>query len=329
MSGIFGRKITSVIQIQSAFATFPSSGTWYPISAYERSEGETNPLENDPLLGRTGQHNGRDPQATAPGLPSGGGQSQVPMCLREHGFILTGLLGAPETSGSSPNYTHVFESGKDDLAYLAYSKKLADDWFKRGRGWCFNTYAINLAKEAGYPRATLGSMLRDEADGSSEVTGTIATAFTLLRPPSVKCFAKYNGVAAPFTQLSFNFSNQLQPNGEFNGLEYPNGFDADDVQLSASFTARVVDDAWEQIAIAKTAAPIEFGWAIDANKSITFRLPAARIARTPLSANAPGRLFKSYDVVPEQTDSEPALTVTLKNDVSGYPPPPPPPPPPP
>lgn len=327
MPAIFGRAVTGVYQFQSAFETFPSGGSWWPLSAYERSDGEQRGREADPLLGR-GFYNNRDPVASAPALPQGGGQIVVPLCLREFGFWLRAMLGDPVTSGSSPNFTHVFESGKDSIPYLAQSKFLATGIYRRARGLQVNTLNLSLEKGSGYPRATLGVVLRDEAKNASAPTGTIEDAYTLLRVPAAKPFAKYEGSAAAVTNFTFNYSNQLEPNNEFNNSEYPAGFDPGDATLGGSFTIRYTDTTWDDLADAETAGKFEFGWELNANQSITFELPNARVARAPLSINSPGRLTTTYDVLPEQDDDEPALKVTLKTDVDDYPPSPPPPPPP-
>lgn len=329
MPAIFGRSVTGHYQFQAAFDTFPSTGSWWALDAYDRSDGETRGREDDPLLGRGGAHNKRDPMASAPVLPNGAGQLIVPMCLRQIGFWLRSMLGDPVTSGTTPNYTHVFESGKDSLPYLAQSKFLAAGMYRRTRGLIVNTMALSLEKASGYPRATLGVMLRDEAKNAAAPSGTIEDPFTLLRVPAAKPYAKYNGAAAAVTAFSFNYSNQLAPNNEFNNSEYPNGFDPEDVQLGASFTIRYTDTTWDDLADAETPGVFNFGWELNANQSIDFKLPVARVARQPLPINSPGRVTQTYNVTPEQDSDDAALVVTLKNDVNGYPPSPPPPPPPP
>jgi hypothetical protein len=330
MTAIFGRGVTFVAQLQALSnfaATFPASGTWATLAAYEHSEGETRGKEADPLLGQ-GFYNGRDPLAAAPSLPDGGGQIQVPVCLRQFGYWLSLIFGAPVTTGG-PNYVHTFESGKDTLQCMAYSKTLVPgSLYRRGRGLMIDTLAFNLTKESGYPRATLGAKLRDEVKATSAVSGTVDPALTLLRVPNAKPYVKRNGSAAPVTALSFNYGNQLERFDPLNGTEYPDVFDPGDATLGGSFTVRYEDATYDDLADADTAQPWSFGWAIDSNNSLDFTLNAVRISRQPLPVSGPGRLLATYTLLPEQTGGAPAVTATLKNDVSGYPPPPPPPPPP-
>jgi hypothetical protein len=322
---IFGSGVSAVYQFQSAFSTFPAAGTWYPLSAYERSDGETKPREIDPLLGRQG-YNKRDPEASAPALPQGGGQIQAPVCLREIGFWLTACFGAPVTTGVGP-YTHVWESGKDALVYLAQSKKLSNTWYERARGLCVNTLAFNLQKEAGYPRATLGMLLRDTVKDTVEATGTIASPFSLLRVPAARPFVKRNAVAAPTTAFTFNYSNQLERYDPLNGTEYPDAFDPGDSQVSGSFTVRLEDATFDDLAEAETKQPWEFGWLLDdglgvgSDASLTIALNNLAIDKSPKSIAGRGRLFHTYNWTAEQDVDSPAVTVTLVNDVGGYPPP--------
>ncbi len=340
MTGIFGRGVSAVVQVQSDFATLPTSGIWYPTTAYERSDGETRPREVDPLLGVSGYHNERDPIGSAPTLSQGGGQIVPPLDLREIPLWLIATFGMPATEEVEEGvYLHTFESGKPELAYLAQSKKLADGWYEHTRGLCVNTFAINLAKGSGYPRVTLGTMLRDAAKSASQVSGTIADPFEPLRPPASRPFVERNGASALTTDLTFNYSNQLE---RFDGLkkegeesEYPDAFDPGDSLPSGSFSVRLQDSTFDDLADADTAQPWKFGWrvpnAFGTGVHGVFRVTVhnLKIDRAPKPINTPGRLTTTYNYQAEQNSEGPAVTVEVVNDVEGYPPPPPPPPPPP
>lgn len=327
---IFGSGVSAVYQVQTQFGTFPSSGSWRPLSAYDRSDGKTKPREIDPLLGRQG-HNKRDPEASAPGLVQGGGQIIVPICLREFGYWLTATFGAPETEEATGVFTHVWESGKESPVYLAQSKRLKSDWYERTRGLFVNTMGINITKEAGYPRATLGTLLRDVAKATSEATGTIEDAFDLLRPAAARPFVSRNGGAAPTTAFTFNYGNQaerydpLKPLGQES--EYPDGYDLGDSQITGSFTVRLEDATFDDLAEADTKEPWAFGWRVNnglgvgSHATLTCEIANASIDQSPKAVNTRGRLFHTYNWTAEQTADAPAVKWTLVNDVEGYPPP--------
>ncbi|HYD87113.1 MAG TPA: phage tail tube protein [Vitreimonas sp.] len=331
---IRGSGVTSVFQFLAAFdSDFPSTGIWYPLSAYTRSDGKSKGRETDQLLGRGG-HNNRDPEASAPTLSEGGGPVRVPACLREFGFWLTVLLGAPETTGSGP-YTHVWESGKEDLKYLAQSKRFTDTWYERTRGLVADTLAINLEKKAGFDGFDLNLMLLDVTKAGVQASGTIADPFELLRVPASMPFVKRNGVAAPTTAFSLNYANGLERYDPLNGNEFPAALDPGEATIGGSFTVRLADATFDDLAEAETKEPWQFGWVktnglgVGSHASLTFELTNVSIGVAPKAVTGRGRLFQTYNFVAEQSADDPAMTVTLVNDVSGYPPPPPPPPPPP
>lgn len=324
---MFGSGVTSVYQVQSAFDTFPSSGVWIPLTAYDHSDGETEPREVDPLLGRAG-YNRRDPEASAPGLPQGGGSKIVPICLREHGWWLSATFGAPTTTeGEGENagvFTHVWESGKDALVTLAQSKKLATDKFLRSRGVCVDTYAINLAKEAGYPRANLGVLLRDEDDAAVEVSGTIASPYALLRAPAAAPFLRIDGTPRNATGYSFNFGNQIQRFDPLNGTKYPAALDPEDALVSGSMTWRAGDATLDGLVATQAPFRAESGYVIPnglgvgLNASITWEVSRAIFDKGPTVINSRGRLMTTRNFQGEQTAEAPAVKVTLVTDVPSY-----------
>ncbi|HRE45741.1 MAG TPA: phage tail tube protein, partial [Terricaulis sp.] len=311
MSGIFGSGVKAVYQIQSAFSTFPSSGTWIPLSAYEHSDGETEPREVDPLLGRAG-FNRRDPEASAPGLPQGGGAKVVPICLREHGWWLTACFGEPETTEDDGVFTHVWESGADVIPTLAQSKFLATGSYLRSRGVCVDTYALNLAKEAGYPRASLGLMLRDEAANASEVTGTIAEPYNLLRAPAATPFVRIDNTPRGVTAVTFNYANQTQRFDPLNGGPYPEALDAEDALVNGSMTWRAGDATMDGLASASTPFKAEFGYLIAGglgpglDASITWEVSRAIFDKGPLAISGRGRVIQTRNFQGEQTNDAPA-----------------------
>jgi hypothetical protein len=334
MTGIFGRGIFGVYQIQSAFDAFPSTGNWIPLSAYELSNGENRPQEVDPQLGR-GFYNNRDPVSDAPGLPNAGGAVVIPLCLREIGYWLCATFGAPETTEDAGVYTHVWESGKDVLQTLAQSKFLKANMYRRGRGLAVNTFAMNLTKVAGYQRVQLGILQRDEERATAQASGTILPAMEQLLCPAASPFVTFDGNPLPATAHTWNFSNQIARFDPLNGNEYPAALDPEDVLNGGSFTIRKETEAMDILADARTPKPMEFGHILphglgeNSPASLKVLIERTKIDRNALPINTPGRLFQTHNFTGEQNSEGPAARIELVNDVSGYPPPPPPPPPPP
>lgn len=312
-----GRQVSAVYQYQSAFATFPSSGNWQTLSAYDLSAGETEGFEEDPLLGR-GFLNARDPAEPAPALPTGGGALRVPLCLREIGYWLKLAFGAPTTTGSG-DLTHVFKSGAVSLPSFAQSRKIQTSDYRRIRGLMVNGLRISARKEGGYPKVDLDTMLRDEALASADPTGTIVAAPTLLRPAAAVPIVRWETAAlGACLSADFSYNNGLTPFHPLGGDQYCDGYDPGAPVISASFTNRYQAQTFHAIAAAKTPGLFEIEWAISATRKITFAIPRAKLAKKPMPIGGTGVIDATFDVSAEQTVSEAAVVVTLKNDVAAY-----------
>jgi len=316
-----GRQVNLVAQFQSDFAIFPSSGNWQTLSAYDLSQGETRGFEADALLGRASQ-NGRDPFEPAPALPQGGGPLRVPLCLREHGWWLKNTFGAPTTSGTTPNFTHVFKSGKDTIPSLAISKKIKASDYRRIRGLTGNSYRLRAQKAGGFPIVDLDTLLRDEANASADPTGTIVPALTLLRPPAARAVVRWAGVALGVAMAAdISYNNNLQRFDPLGGDEYPAAFDPGDTVVGGTLTTRYQDNTWIAIADAGTSGLLEVEFAhpsAPATRLITYAFPKAKLAKKPMAISGPGLIDVTFDFSAEQDASEAAMVVTLKNDVASY-----------
>lgn len=315
-----GRQVSAVYQFQSAFGTFPSSGNWQTLSAYDLSAGETRGFEADPLLGRNSQ-NGRDPFEPAPSLPQGAGALRVPLCLNEIGWWLKSALGAPATTGST-DFTHVFKSGKDTLPTLAQSRKIKTGDYRRVRGLAVNGMRLHAEKAGGYPIVDLDVMLRDEAKAAVDPTGTIVAAMALLRPPAARPVVRWESVAiGACLAADISYTNNLARFDPLGGTEYPDAFDPGEAVPSGSLTMRYQDSTWFDIADAGTYGNLEIEFAhpsAPSTRTIVFGFPKAKLARKPMGISGPGVIDSPFDFSAEQTVSEAAMIVTLKNAQASY-----------
>ena len=102
-----------LIAYEATYGTDPS-GNYQKVPFISCDLGASQDLIDDEILG-----SGRDPKDSATDLLTVGGQIVVPLDLRNIGFWFKGLLGAPDTSGSSAPYTHRFVSGLATLPSMA------------------------------------------------------------------------------------------------------------------------------------------------------------------------------------------------------------------
>lgn len=320
MPAPLGKRVDTLFQEQSTFGAYPT-GAWQPLTVYSAGAGETRNFVDDPVLGRT-LYNGRDPGEPAPSLPTCEGPVETPLCLREIGYWLKMALGAPTTTGSTDK-SHVFESGKDVLPAFTLQHRLAASDYRRVRGLKVNTMDIRAEKTDGFPRVTFGLMGRDEALNTAALSGSTSAALALLRPAASRPIVRWAGAAAAdCLAASMSFSNSLEKLNDLNGTEYPSDIDPGFVTLSGDLTLRYRDQTWAAIAAAETVGRLELEWAMPgalaATRKITFDMPNARIARQGMPVQGPGTITATYRYAAFVSATDPALKVTLLNDVASY-----------
>ncbi len=319
-----GRQVNLYAQFQAAFATQPTTGTWKPLTVYSNALTEAQPLEDDPTLGRA-LHNGRDPNEPAPGLPSMGGAIEVPCCLRELGFWLKATFGAPVTTDGEvedEDYVHTFKSGNMTIPPLALQKLLKTGDWRRALGVKVNTFAWKAEKVGGFPRISLGCLGRSEALASAAAGGTLGDPFDLLRPPAALASVLWDGVVIGALQMGDGtYTNNLAPRMDLDGSLYCADLDPGPALANGNWTMRYQDQTFEAIARARTKGALAFRWALPAdpsNRVLTIELPEATLSCQGTPIAGPDAMVQAFTYSVEQTVSEAAVVVTLKNDVASY-----------
>ena len=106
----YGAEATLKACRETSYGTAPSSG--YKSLDFKSTDlSSKQPLGDDPLLGR-----GRNAQDPYRGLITDEGQIEIPFDLRGIRFWLTELFGTANSEETGEGaYTHVWESGSDDI----------------------------------------------------------------------------------------------------------------------------------------------------------------------------------------------------------------------
>lgn len=322
MPSLQGRATSILLGYQSAFDTY-AAGPHQPLSVYTNQLGETRGFVDDPLLGRA-SFNARDPVSSAPALPQVQGSVDAALCLREAGWWFKLLFGAPTTTGSAPNYTHVFKSGASALPAATIQRRYKSDDWRRIRGVKADTLAIRAEKSDGYPRMTIGLIGRDEsAPANAALSGTVNAAITLLRAAASRPIVRWDNVAiGRCVSADLSFANGLTPLNDLNGSEYVGDLDPGDASLSGNLGIRYDDSYWEGVAASETPGALELEWsrpgAEASTRLVNFKMPQTLITRQGMPITGPGAITATYQWRAEQGASEAALVVTLKNDVASY-----------
>lgn len=304
---------------QSAFDT-PATGTYVRKRFYTHSLEERQGVQTDDALG-AGMLNDREGASFFEELASCEGEMEGPLCLNQVGWDLAWAFGAPVTTGTA-DYEHVFQSGGEDLPLrtLVFQrlKDSADNPYRQFVGAGVRSFGMNVAKESGVQRVTLGVIAGAE-NKLAAAPASIAAELEYTPMSRYLGTALWNDV-----QVGTLIGSQATYNQGLEGLNFATGdarigaIAANGASVDGNFTVRYVDDTWHDIGEAKEEGKLSLLWALGATKSLRLDFNHVRIPRRGAPIDGPDGWDAQFDIATRQGDTLPILTATLKNQTASY-----------
>jgi hypothetical protein len=247
------------------------------------------------------------------------GQAVVPVDLEFIGDWLRLLLGAPTTTGTSPDFVHSFVSGASPLPSnsieLAYPDVPNFDVISGVRA---DTWEIDFSP-AGAATATFGLIGQGSTRSPSSSAGTPTTrAYTAFN----KAQGSIRRNAAPLAQITggqVTFSNGAEIVRTIRNDLKIEGVDPGLARATGQITSRFADTLLLDDAITNAAVALEFEYRINADRRLTVTLHQAylSLAKTPIQG--PQGIEATFDVrAAFDATATRMMTVVLRNAVSGY-----------
>jgi hypothetical protein len=293
-----------------------ATGNYQKTLVYEDSLVELSPLEDDPVLG-TARNNARDMTQPVSGLRQGvTGNLVAPLDLNHSWFWLKGAFGAPVSTGSNPDYQHVFTSGDEVLPHRTIEGKRKSDVFLQRTGCLVASIAGEMSRRGGFDRMTVDILGRKETNLAATGGGTPPTILDRDPLPAVLPVLKIDGVAvADVISLSWTYNNGATPQDYLGDVAgYPTGHDLDaPASFSGTLRARFRSSTLYDLARAGTSFAMELLWQRAAARSLSIAAPLVRFDPVGLPVTGPGRIEQTFNFRAEQSDTLPMLTITLKN----------------
>lgn len=263
---------------------------------------------------------GRNPTDPMPGEASVEGEVTVPINEAGFGHWLRLLMGPPTTTGTSPNFTHVFASGAASLPsntlVLDFGAPLGSERHLRTLGTRGNTMGIDFGT-SGPATARIGLVAQDGALLSVPGGGTPAVA-------AGSVFNRVNGVItkggselALITEASLEFSNNIEALRTIRNDNKIAAAIPEDVTVGGRVTARFGSGGLQVEAMAGTPVDLVMGWEVSANRSILFRVQRAYLSQPSAPIEGPRGVQAQFDILASGQGVPAALTVTLKNGLAG------------
>jgi hypothetical protein len=262
---------------------------------------------------------GREPLPPSRDVVNNEGDVVVPVDLRNFGYWLKLLLGAPTTVDNSGVYTHTFVSGALTLPSMSIEVGMPEvPSYGMNFGVRANSMKIQLQR-SGLLNATMSLIAQGETKAGASAAGSPTEA-------AIERFSQFMGeIKRDGTSLGHIVSAELTYSNNLDKVEVirPDGRieDADPAMVAVSGTVNVrfADTVLLDQAVAGTACELSFGWAIGADKSLLFTLHEVYLPKPKQPISGPGGIQAAFAF---QAAEDPALqktmTVALENDVSTY-----------
>lgn len=286
----------------------------FPAFTFELSAQQ--PLQTDNLLSAGAT---RDQGAPYLDTLTVDGSARVPLDLFHFGKWCAAMFGDPTTTGSSPNYTHVFRSGATALTSWTVETQFPDvPSFSLFTGVMVDGFEVDLAP-SGTADATIRLVGRDETRAGTTAAGTlVTTGITRFQRPQGSI--SRNGTAlANITGGTARYSNSLDPVRTIRSDLKLEGVDLGIATAGGQLTARFADATLIDQAIAATSCELVYAYTIDANRSLSFRFPEVYLSRPGLPVSGPQGIELRIDwQAAFNAAAACMLEVTLRNQTASY-----------
>ena len=296
------------------YGTAPG-GNWRRVPFLSSSLGAEQPLLDADVIGLGGN---RDPAAPFLDTVTVAGDVVVPIDLVNTGHWLRLLLGAPTTTGTSPNFIHSFASGAATLPSQAIETGYPDvPSFDVCAGVRADTLEIDFSP-TGPATATIklvaqGSVRSGASSGGSPVTAAY-TAFNKAQGS----ITRGGSALAQVTGARLSYSNSIETVRTIRADRKIEGADPGISRATGQITARFADTTLLTQAQNGTAAEFAFAYTIDANRSLTITLHEVYLALAKTPIEGPAGVEASFDFrAAFNASATRMMTVVLRNQQAG------------
>jgi hypothetical protein len=269
---------------ETTYGTAPG-GDWRRMPFLTCDLGAEQPLLDADVIG-VGSN--RDPAAPFLDTVTVQGQAVVPVDLVNIGHWLRLLLGAPTTTGTSPNFIHTFGSGAATLPSQTVEIGFPDvPSYDVCTGVRADTLEIDFSP-SGPATASFGLMGQGSTRGGASSGGTPVSATYTAFNKAHGSITRGGAALAQVTGARMTYANGMEMVRTIRADRRIEGVDPGIARATGQITARFADTTLLSQAQNGTAAEFAFAYTVDANRSLTFTLHEVylALAKTPIEGPA-------------------------------------------
>ncbi|WP_372623408.1 phage tail tube protein [Falsiroseomonas sp.] len=299
---------------ETTYGTAPG-GNWRRMPFLTCDLGAEQPLLDADVIG-VGSN--RDPAAPFLDIVTVQGQAVVPVDLVNIGHWLRLLLGAPTTTGTSPNFIHTFGSGAAALPSNSVEIGFPDvPSYDVCTGVRADTLEIDFSP-SGPATASFGLMGQGSTRSGSSSGGTpVSAAYTAFNKAQGS-ITRGGSALAQVTGARMTYANGMEMVRTIRADRRIEGVDPGIARATGQITARFADTTLLTQAQNGTAAEFAFAYTIDANRSLTFALHEVylALAKTPIEGPAGVEASFEFRAAFNATATR-MISAVLKNQQAG------------
>jgi hypothetical protein len=301
-------------------AAFETTYGTAPVAGYKKLPFVSCALGDEQnLIASDLQGYGREPLPPSRDVVNNEGDAVVPVDLRNFGYWLKLLMGAPTSVDDSGVVTHTFVSGALTLPSMAIELGMPEvPSFGMNVGVRANSMKIQLQR-SGLLNATMSLIAQGETKNTATGAGSPTTAV-------IERFSQFMGdIKRNDVALGHIVSAELMYSNNLDKVEVirPDGRieDADPamVAVSGNINVRFADTVLLDQATSGDPCELSFGWQIDADNALLFTVHSVFLPKAKTPIQGPGGIQAGFAW---QAAKGPTVgktcTAELINDVTGY-----------
>jgi hypothetical protein len=314
MARAIGANCRIHMQKEATYGT-PPGGNWLRMPFLSVDLGEEQPLIDNNVIGLGGNRDAATPFLDTVTVA---GRAVVPVDLIHFGHWLRLLLGAPTTTGTSPNFVHTFVSGATPLpsnsVEIAYPDVPSYDVCAGVRA---DTLEIDFSP-TGPAIATVTLMGQGSTRSATSSAGTpTSSTLTLFQKPQGE-IRRNTTPLGQVTAARVSFQNGMEMVRTIRADRKVEGVDPGISLATGQITARFADTVLLTQAANNTAAEFEFEYRINADRRLTITLHQVylSVAKTPVEG--PGGVEATFDFrAAYDSTATRMMTAVLRNGEAG------------
>lgn len=313
MARAYGWSARLLFGFEPSYGQSPASSTYHLMPFISSTLDSEQGLIESNVLGL-----GRDPTTPFQDVINVDGDVVVPVDLRNIGYWLKALLGAPKTTETKP-YQHEFISGQTTLPSISLEVGLPDvPDYPLFVGVRVNSMAFNFQR-SGEAQVTISMMGQGEISSPKtrdpKPLEAVYSRFSQFQG-SIK---QSNQLLADVTSASLTYSNNLEKIETIRNDGKVEAIDPGIASLKGSLSVRYGNSTLMDLARAGTPLDLELGYQIDKDRQLQIIAHEVYLPKPKRSINGPGGIEASYDFQGAKDQSlGKMLTIKLTNDVKEY-----------